>query len=47
MIGERTGTQEALFYGFSLKGHAPPDHMLWTIDRFVDLGDIRKPVMPF
>ena len=39
MMGERTVAQEALFYGFSLEGHVPPDHMLRAIDRFVDLGD--------
>ncbi len=40
MMGERMGAQEALFYGFSLEGHVPPDHMLRSIDRFVDLGDM-------
>jgi hypothetical protein len=33
MMGERTGTQEALFYGFSLEGHVPPVHILPSIDR--------------
>jgi transposase len=47
MMGERTGAQEALFYGFSLEGHVPPDHMLRAIDRFVDLGDIRERLRPF
>jgi hypothetical protein len=47
MIGERTSAQEALFYGFSLEGHVPPDHMLRAIDRFVDLGDIRERLKPF
>jgi transposase len=47
MMGERTGTQEALFYGFSLEGHVPLDHMLQSIDRFVDLGDIRERLKPF
>jgi transposase len=47
MMGERTGAQEALFYGFSLEGHVPPHHMLRSIDRFVDLGDIRERLMPF
>lgn len=39
--------QEALFYGFSLEGPVPPDHMLRAIDRFVDLGDIRERLWPF
>jgi transposase len=47
MMGERVGAQEALFYGFSLEGHVPPDHMLRAIDQFVDLGDIRERLRPF
>lgn len=47
MMGERTGAQEALFYGFSFEGHVPPDHMLRPIDRFVDLGDIRERLKSF
>jgi transposase len=47
MMGERTGAQEALFYGFSLEGHVPADHMLRAIDRFVELGDIRERLRPF
>jgi transposase len=47
MMGERTGAQEALFYGFSLEGYVPPDQMLRSIDRFVDLGDIRERLKPF
>ena len=47
MMGERVGAQEALFYGFSLEEHVPSDHMLRSIDRFVDLGDIRERLKPF
>jgi transposase len=47
MMGERVGAQEALFYGFSLEEHVPPGHMLRSIDRFVDLGDIRERLRPF
>mgnify|MGYP000597222936 CR=1 FL=1 len=47
MMSERTGPQEALFYGFSLEAHVPPYHMLRAIDRFVDLGDIRHRLKPF
>ena len=28
MMGERTGAQEALFYGFSIESHVPADHLL-------------------
>src|SRR5271154_335528 len=47
MMGERTVMQEALFYGFSLEQHVPADHMLRSIDRFVDLSDMRKHLEPF
>jgi len=32
--------QEALFYEFSLEEYVPQDHLLWSIDRFVDLSGI-------
>ena len=41
MMGERTVMQEALFYEFSLERHVPSDHLLRSIDRFVDLSGIR------
>ena len=47
MMGERTVMQEALFYGFSLDGHVPRDHLLRSIDRFVDLGGIREYLRPY
>ena len=42
MMGERTVMQEALFYSFSIEEHVPADHLLRSIDRFVDLGEIRE-----
>lgn len=47
MMGERQVRQEALFYGFSLEEHVPADHALRSIDRFVELGGIRKHLEPF
>src|SRR5450755_4230619 len=47
MMGERTVMQEALFYGFSLERHVPSDHMLRSIDRFVDLSGVRVHLEPF
>ena len=47
MMGERTVMQEALFYGFSLEGHVPQDHLLRSIDRFVDLGGMREHLRPY
>jgi len=47
MMGERTVAQEALFYSFNLERHVPTDHLLRSIDRFVDLTDIREHLRPF
>lgn len=47
MMGERTVAQEALFYEFSLERHVPADHLLRSIDRFVDLSGIREHLRPF
>lgn len=47
MMGERQMDQPELFYGFSLERHVPADHLLRSIDRFVDLGDIRDELRPF
>ena len=47
MMGERTVMQEALFYEFSLERHVPADHLLRSIDRFVDLSGIRAHLRPF
>jgi transposase len=47
MMGERQSDQPELLYGFSLKRHVPADHLLRSIDRFVDLGDIRAQLRPF
>lgn len=47
MMGERTVAQEALFYSFNLERHVPADHLLRSIDRFVDLSDLREQLRPF
>jgi hypothetical protein len=47
MIGERTVAQEQLFYEFSLERHMPTDHLLRSIDRFVDLSSLREHLRPF
>jgi hypothetical protein len=47
MMGERLVMQEALFYGFSLEQHVPADHLLRSIDRFVDLSAMRRHLEPF
>jgi len=47
MMGERTVMQEALFYSFSIENHVPADHLLRSIDRFVDLGGLREHLRPY
>lgn len=39
--------QSALFYEFSLDTHVPADHLMRSIDRFVDLSDLRRALAPF
>ena len=47
MMGERTVMKEALFYEFSIDRHVPADHLLRSIDRFVDLSGLRSHLRPF
>jgi transposase len=47
MMGERGVEQAALFYEFSLEGHVPAGHLLRSVARFVELGDVRAHLAPF
>ena len=47
MMGPKQETQAALFYEFCLEDHVPQNHMLRSIDRFVDLSDIRPHLSSF
>src|SRR3954469_16458295 len=47
MMGERRVAQEHLFYEFSLERHVPETHLLRSIDRFVELGGLRRELAPF
>ncbi len=47
MMGQRQVEQAALFYEFSLERHIPPDHLLRSIDRFVELGELRRELGAF
>src|SRR3981189_3168040 len=47
MMGQRQVDQAALFYEFSLERHVPATHLLRSIDRFVDLSDVRSHGAPF
>ncbi|MGA2398053.1 MAG: IS1182 family transposase [Steroidobacteraceae bacterium] len=42
MMGQRSGNQDRLFYSFNLDEHVPADHMLRSIDRFLDLEDLHQ-----
>ncbi len=47
MMGARQVDQAALFYEFSLDRHVPGDHLLRSIDRFVELDGLRRELAPF
>jgi transposase len=47
MMGHRQVEQAALFYEFSLERHVPSDHLLRSIDRFVELETLRRELAPF
>jgi transposase len=47
MMGPRQVEQGVLFYNFSLDAHVPADHLLRSIDRFVDLSELRRELAPF
>ena len=47
MMGRRQVEHAALFYEFSLERHIPADHLLRSIDRFVELGDLRRDLASF
>jgi transposase len=47
MMGPRREAQAALFCEFYLEDHVPQDHLLRSIDRFVDLSGIRQHLAPF
>jgi len=47
MMGDRKELQQELFYEFSLEDHVPADHLLRSIDQFVDLSEIRRELASF
>ncbi len=47
MMGHRQVEQAVLFYEFSLERHIPADHLLRSIDRFVELEELRRELAPF
>src|SRR6204780_4530892 len=47
MMGSRQIEQGVLFYNFSLDARVPSDHLLRSIDRFVELSELRRELAPF
>ncbi|MEM9495581.1 MAG: IS1182 family transposase [Pseudomonadota bacterium] len=47
MMGDRLSGQEELFYNFSLERFVPNDHILRSIDRFIDLESVRVRLKPY
>src|SRR6202453_4555402 len=47
MMGPRQIEQGVLFYNFSLDAHVPADHLLRSIDPFVELSELRRELAPF
>lgn len=47
MMGQQACNQERLFYSFNLEEHVPADHLLRGIDRFLDLGPLRRDLAAF
>ena len=47
MMGNQQVAQAALFYEFSLETHVPSDHLLRSIDRFVELDGLRRDLAAF
>ena len=47
MLGPKQEAQGALFYEFSIDDHVPQDHLLRSIDRFVDLSSVRRHLVAF
>ena len=47
MMGHRQVEQAALFYEFSLERQVPANHLLRSIDRFVELAELRRDLSGF
>ena len=42
MMGQQGGGQDRLFYSFNLDEHVPRDHLLRSVNQFLDLSDLRQ-----
>lgn len=46
MMG-RQSEQASLFYAFSLEDHVPADHLVRSLDRFLDMDELRSYLAPY
>src|SRR4051794_2858390 len=47
MMGKRTVMEDALCCEFSIERHVPADHLLRSMDCFLDLAGLRSHLRPF
>ena len=47
MMGSNDKSQDEFFYSFNLEDVVPQDHLLRSIDRFLDLSDLREHLAPY
>ena len=47
MMGNNDKLQDEFFYSFNLEDVVPQDHLLRSIDRFLDLSDLREHLAPY
>jgi transposase len=47
MMGSNDKSQDEFFYSFDLDEVVPEDHLLRSIDRFLDLSDLRQHLAPY
>ncbi len=47
MMGSSDTSQKPFFYAFNLDDVVPQDHLLRSIDRFLDLSDLRQHLAPY
>jgi transposase len=47
MMGQLSSGQERLFYSFNIEDHIPANHLLRSIDRCLDLSDLRQYLADF
>ena len=45
-MGEKSGSQDQLFYQFNLDEQVPADHLLLKIDAVLDLSNLRAQLAP-